>query len=232
MEWENHMNLTKTTIHLFILCLSTSLCLAQGTPPPSPPGYTKGEKQWKEELKKSQKEQKEESKQDKKARKEEDKRKKESAPYPIETIYDKFKDTTTVGTAFRIVEYNLNQTLGLEVSFYSLYEFKGTQNNSSGQPRITIRYTLFNSLSPLANNNLIFLVDGTPIDLGEMEILKTERVSNYITVDIGKYVSLEVLEKIANANIVEGRLGSGVEFQFKDKHIFTLRKFTEQIRVK
>ncbi len=224
------MKLAKIYSALIAICFLTSLCLAQDTPPT--PGYTKSEKQSKEELKKRQKEQKEKSKQDKKARKEEDKRKKESAPYPIETTYDKFADTTTVGTGFRIVEFDLNQSLRLEAYFYSFYKFKGIQNNSSGQSRILIKYTLFNTLSPLANNNLIFLVDGTPIDLGEMPILSTERVSTYIIVYIGKNVSPEVLEKIANANIVEGRLGSGIEFQFKEKQISTLRKFTEQIGVK
>lgn len=172
---------------------------------------------------------KEEIKQEEKVRKEAAKIQKESAPFQIETTYDRFDDSTTIGTGFNIVKFDLNQSLRKEIYFYSFYQFKGRQNHLDGNSRIVIKYTLFGKLSPLADHNLVFLIDGIPLEIGEMEILETKLDNGYITVFIGKQVSSMIFEKLANARIIEGRLSSGIEFKLESKQIFTLRNFAKQV---
>ncbi len=228
------MILTKTKLCFLIVCLSSSICLAQPSLTP-PPGLSKEEtKQWikkqKQATKEYRKKLKDLQKENEESNNDPQQRVENLIRRSITQVYDKFKNTTTVSLDLMPVYVpslytKLNKEPHLYV--YAEYDFKGVNKPTSiiiGFVSKKLQGYWFRD-----NRDLNFIADDNRINLGNMShdgnATPTNILGNifYITNEaLSTSISIDDFLQIANAKNVEFRLGN-VEGSLSEKHLSAFR---------
>jgi hypothetical protein len=158
-----------------------------------------------------------------------------SAPPTLIRGYDRFTDKTLVEIQkVLIFSENRNAILNYGIGEFWLlagYEYKGQQKVTPAFVVLgfsSIETTSHTEFMSVENRNLILLVDGERLPLGVLaeRLFHIERVGNEERLELA--VPLTTFMKIANAKMVEGRLGR-VEFALKDPHLAALRALLDDI---
>jgi Ni/Co efflux regulator RcnB len=193
----------------------------------SAPQQTKEEKKKAEQAQKVQEKQaKEQQKQQEKQAKESAKKDKASAAKPLRVVYDKFTNITNVSflTTAQQTPRFLQTPIPLLIG--AAYSFRGTTVPQNKNVLLTIQYEI-ESYYPANDSGLILLVDNEPLDFGQLKeasrststFLKITRT----TVVLYTEISDEVVQRLANAKVIEGRF-SELEFTVTPKYMTTLRE--------
>jgi hypothetical protein len=198
----------------------------------SAPQQTKEEKKKAEQEQKAQEKQaKEQQKQQEKQAKADAKAAKNSAPVPVERIYDRFQNRTTVrfmsptsqeSVAFQGVELNL----GASMSFPGT----ATENDNDISLLLVLTYRINGNSHP-ANRELILLVDNVPVNFGQLKVgsSSTKAYNSRVTFSDGALyaeISIDTFKRLAQAQTIEGRF-SGLEFRVSPKFIPTMKLFVK-----
>jgi hypothetical protein len=214
-----------------MISLSTSICLGQGTPPP-PPGYTKNEKEWKEELKQTQKEQKKANK-----NLSPDQKVDNSIYARITKGYDRFKDSSFVSLdVMPVYTPSLYTKVNKQPHFYinASFDLAGGETNpkffSIGFFTKQLQGYWFGE-----NRDLIFLADGERIPIGTPSWDGNVTSTNFLNITINITnevmtigVPTDVFLRIANAKSVEFQLGN-LEGQLSGKHLEAFRNLISNV---
>jgi hypothetical protein len=192
----------------------------------SSPNADKSSEQIVKESKAQEKQDREQAKADERRRKEEDKRRKEILSR-IQSQYDRFDDTSTLGIQEAVAEFS---TSGFELDFGVQYVYKSAQLNPNGELFLVIKYGVFRTSNELSRFDLILLTDGQPLNVGGMEVINSYSLApNTRTVLLRKPIAFSTLLQIANANSVQGRFGGVMEFHLTEKHLAILKELVSRL---
>ncbi len=190
------------------------------------PNADKSSKQVSKERKEQEKQDREQAKADERRRKEEDKRRKEILSR-IQSQYDRFDDTSTLGIQEAVAEFS---TSGFELDFGVQYIYKGAQLNPNGELFLVVKYGIFRTSNELSRNDLILLADDQRLDMGDMEVVNSYSLApNTRTVLLRKPIAFSTLLQIANANSVQGRFGGVMDFRLTEKHLAILKELVSRL---
>jgi protein required for attachment to host cells len=212
--------------HLIILILALQF-LSVSFYAQSAPQQTKEEKKKAEQERKAQESQtKEQQKQQEKQAKESAKKDKQSAAKPLQVVYDRFTNETVVSfwtTAHPAPKF-LQTPIPLLIG--AAYGFQGTTVPQNKNVLLKLQYEI-ESYYPARDSGLILLVDNEPLDFGQLKegSRSTRTFRNITTTTTVLYteISDEVIQRLANAKVIEGRF-SGIVFTVTPKYMTTLRE--------
>jgi hypothetical protein len=178
--------------------------------------------QTKEEKKKAEQERKAQEKQAKESAKKD----KDSAAKPLQVVYDRFTNETIVSfwtTAHPAPKF-LQTPIPLLIG--AAYGFQGTTVPQNKNVLLKLQYEI-ESYYPARDSGLILLVDNEPLDFGQLKegSRSTTTFRNITTTTTVLYteISDEVIQRLANAKVIEGRF-SGIVFTVTPKYMTTLRE--------
>jgi Na+-transporting methylmalonyl-CoA/oxaloacetate decarboxylase gamma subunit len=213
--------------HLIILILALQF-LSVSFYAQSAPQQTKEEKKKAEQEQKAQEKQaKEQQKQQEKQAKADAKAAKDSAPVPVERIYDRFQNRTTV----RFVTPTSQESVasqGVELNLGITMSFPGTSTENEKDISLLLLLTYrVSGYSHPTNRELILLVDNVPVNFGQLKVgsSSTKSYNSRVTFSDGalyKEISVDTLIGLTKAQTIEGRF-SGVEFRVSPKLIPTMK---------
>jgi hypothetical protein len=177
----------------------------------------------KDAAKQAEKQRKEQEKIAKEQRKYEEKR-----PINVHSEYDRFKDVTVVSLATMLIVGKGDYTVakdGLSAIYLSgYYGYKG--QNWSKPNNVFISFVVLDDVrwefGASKNRNLILLVDGERMDLGQMDLQVSTDLYNLSRMDLSKAIPFLDFTKIANAREVEAQLGAR-EFLIEPRHLEGMR---------
>jgi hypothetical protein len=210
----NMKNNTHLIIFIIILQFLSGYAYAQSAP-----------QQTKEEKKKAEQERKAQEKQAKESAKKD----KDSAAKPLQVVYDRFTNETIISfwtTAHPAPKF-LQTPIPLLIG--AAYGFQGTIVPQNKNVLLKLQYEI-ESYYPARDSGLILLVDNEPLDFGQLRegsrSTRTFRNIPTTTTVLYAQISDEVIQRLANAKVIEGRF-SGIVFTVTPKFMTTLKELVK-----
>ncbi len=207
-------NNTHLIIFIIILQFLSGYAYAQSAP-----------QQTKEEKKKAEQERKAQEKQAKESAKKD----KDSAAKPLQVVYDRFTNETIISfwtTAHPAPKF-LQTPIPLLIG--AAYGFQGTIVPQNKNVLLKLQYEI-ESYYPARDSGLILLVDNEPLDFGQLRegsrSTRTFRNIPTTTTVLYAQISDEVIQRLANAKVIEGRF-SGIVFTVTPKFMTTLKELVK-----
>ena len=144
-----------------------------------------------------------------------------NSEFRFETKYDKFENSTLVSINVKLTQLNSDLTIG---SFF-IY-----QGEKLVTPKtVTLRFVSSSSdWEYLHNSNIVFLVDGKRIDLGEMK--RNGRVGNgYVLEFLSLTLPTNTLLEIINGKVVEAKLFT-TTFKLTEEQLEAFRDYASRMQ--
>jgi hypothetical protein len=147
-------------------------------------------------------------------------------PGKVATYYNAAKDITTVVLGFS--EVGGESPYGLYISANSFYA--GKTATAPNQIKLVImRITPEDKIKSAPLRDLIFLVDGEELNLGLMETTSQQTNMDLRLETLEASLPYDSFVKLANAKIVEGKLGTA-KFRLTDSNLNFMRSFASRFK--